>query len=170
MKDKQGDQYSTLDWEDLIARLNSYDGADLVFDKNMSHRISNQHQTLEFVVREIDIFLKTMLGDADITTILMAAFTHLQHSERQGWASWRKSDDQLNSSWEYRLLYSVPMLDSDKKPDPNYIYTLVTTVTLSADISTKSEWWKLCKTTTQNFSVAVNAVELIVEKVFVNPN
>jgi len=176
VKKDRNDQYFTLNWEDLANRINNYEGDDLTFNKLKNSTIPTQSQTVEVMVGKIVDFLKDalsiILSVAELAALranILTAFTDLKKTESHGWASWREEVDPPGSSWEYRLLYSVPMSGGDNKPDPNYIYTLVATITLTADISTKSEWWELSETTTQTFSASVNAIELIVEKVFINP-
>ena len=175
-KDWKGNQYFTLNWEDLTTRVNNYQGDDLAFDKLENHSISNQKQEVQVMVDKIVEFLKTalsvVLADTEIKALaanILAAFTDLKQTESHDWASWSSEEHQSNSSWQYRLLYSVPMKDSHDKIDPDYFYTLVTTTTLTADISTKSEWWGLEKTTTKNFSADISAMELVVKRGFKNP-
>jgi len=175
-KDWKGTQYFALNWEDLTTRINNYQGDDLAFDKLKNDSISTQSQTVQVMVDKIVNFLKDALSivlDASeikaLAATILTVFTDLKQSESHDWASWRSEEHQNNSSWEYRLLYSVPMKDSHDKIDPDYFYTLVTTTTLTADITTKSEWWGLEKTTTKNFSADITAMELIVKKGFKNP-
>jgi len=175
-KDWQGNQYFTLNWEDLTTRVNNYSGDDLAFDKLKNNTISTGSQTVQVMVDKIVTFLKDALSiilAADevkaLAANILTAFTDLKDTESHDWASWSSEEHQTNSSWEYRLLYSVPMKDSNGQIDPDYFYTLVTTTTLTADITTKSDWWGLDKTITKNFSAEISAMELIVKKGFKNP-
>ncbi len=174
-EDWEKHQYLTLDWKDFIDRINNYKGDDFSFDKVNENTINTQVQKAEVMVSKIVDFLKVALGVimsvddvAALSKTVLNVFTNLQDAEHHDWASWSKTDDKKNSSWEYRLLFAVPMEDSNGKPDPDYFYALVTTTTLTSDILEKTEWWGLQKTTTRNFSAQINTVRLIVEKGF-NP-
>jgi len=182
VKDSHGHTYFSLDWVKLTTRVKSYKGDDLTFDKLQNNPITTQSQSVDVMVGKITTFLKDalsiVLSTTEVTALaanILATFTDLKDSESKDWASWSSEEDQSNSSWEYRLLYAVPVDSNFKKTNPqaaadeDYFYALVTTTTLTADISTKTEWWGLEKTTTKNFSAEITAMELIVGNKFKNP-
>ncbi|KAG6856914.1 hypothetical protein H0H87_012164 [Tephrocybe sp. NHM501043] len=172
----QGDEFLILDWKDLISRVNSYPGSDLTFDQVQKNTINAQNQTIEVMVHKMVEFFKdalnVLLDAKDVKALkenILATFTDLKTAESKDWASWRSEEDRSNSSWEYRLLYSIPMTDRSGQIAPDYFYTLVTTTKLTADIDTKSEWWGLHKSAKKNFSADIDAMELIIGKTFTNP-
>jgi hypothetical protein len=160
-----------FDWKAFLAAINAYQGDELTFDNLKDNTINQQEATLDVMVDKIVKFLLNVLTialpGADVLALKAAielTFTTLKAAKQIGFASFSKSSESHNSSWEYRLLFAVP--NPDLKDD---FYALVTTIKLSADIKEESSWWGLVSSSQKNFSANITAMQLVVTKGFKDP-
>ncbi|KAF8800407.1 delta-endotoxin CytB [Phlegmacium glaucopus] len=165
------DDVKYFDWPGFKKRVDDYSGGDLSFDAFKDTNISRTESTVSTMVDKIVAFLQDALSVAldekalkQLTATITATFTNLKESKSEGWASFNRESSSNNSSWEYRLLFAIPMEDV-----PTFFYSLVTTIKLIADIHEESSWWGLKSSSSKNFSAEIMAMELVVEKNFKNP-
>ena len=162
-------EVASFDWAAFKGAIDAYKGDDLSFDKFKVTTIARSEATVSIMVDKIAQFLldalSVIIDKTELAATIEETFTNLKSASSNGWADFSKSSTSENSSWEYRVLFSVP------NPDlPDWFYTLVTTIKLEADIQNESSWWGLVSSSSQNFSADISAMELIVQKGFRNPN
>ena len=157
-----------FDWPGFKKHVDDYKGDDLSFDFFKDTNLSYDEVKVSIMVKDIVAFLKNALKvvvDAqffeDLRATIEATFTHLKKASEDGWASFSHKTGASNSSWEYRLLFANP---ADELPD--YFFTLVTTIKLTASIIEESSWWGLESSTSKDFSAAIDTMELVVRKGF----
>ena len=160
---------ASFDWPGFKSAIDSYKGDDLSFDKFKVTTIARSEATVSIMVNKIAQFLldalSVVIDKTELSATIEATFTNLKSASFNGWANFSKSNNSQNSSWEYRVLFSVP------NPDlPNWFYSLVTTIKLEADIQEEESWWGLVSSSSHNFSADISAMELIVQEGFHNPD
>jgi len=161
-----------FDWLSFIMAVNNYKGDDLKYDNIKTTTISQSESTVKTMVDKIVEYLVGVLRvDVDAATVnsltatIQATFTNLKHNSSSGFLDFDTSSSGSNSSWEYRIYFVLP--------DPNHadsFYSLVTTIVLEANVTTKTEWWGLVSHTSRNFSATIAAMQLVVKKGFRDPN
>ncbi|KAH9950689.1 delta-endotoxin CytB [Amylocystis lapponica] len=163
----EGDK-KAFDWSAFKAAIDAYKGDNLTFDKFKNTTIVSSEVRVKVMTDKIAKFLLDALSVViDITELaatIEATFTNLKKAKENGWADFMKSNNEGNSSWEYRIAFTVPNHDL-----PTYFYSLVTTIKLVADIKEESSWWGLTSSTSKNFSATIDAMELVVEQGFKSP-
>ncbi|OCH88328.1 delta-endotoxin CytB [Obba rivulosa] len=162
-------EIASFDWISFKAAIDAYKADDLSFDKFKNTTIARSESTVNVMADKIAQFLlealSVIIDKKELAATIEATFTNLKSASSNGWADFNKSSTYENSSWEYRVLFSVP------NPDlADWFYTLVTTIKLEADIQDESSWWGLVSSSSHNFSAEISAMELIVQKGFKNPN
>ncbi|KAJ7453276.1 delta-endotoxin CytB [Mycena galericulata] len=158
----------SFDWKGFKNAVNSYTGDDLTFDKFKENTIARSDATVTVMVDKIVTFLleglAVVIDAGELKATIEATFTNLKTAKSNGWADFNKASESSNSSWEYRILFSVP------NPDlTDFFYSLVTTIKLEADIKEESSWWGLVGSSSKSFSATIDAMELVVMKGFRNP-
>lgn len=162
---------TVFDWQGFLDAINAYRGSDLALSKYQNNSIHQQTATVEVMVNKIVDFLRSALSVVLTSTEIEAlranveaTFTNLETATDEGWASFSYNNIAQNSSYEYRVLFAFPNADL-----PDWFYSLVTTIKLTADIREQSSWWGLVSSSSKNFSAEITAMELIVQQGFVNP-
>lgn len=156
------------DWPNFKAAIDNYPADQLSFDVYRSNNINQSDAAVQLMADKIVKFLAEVFGAVinveQLKAVIMATFTNLKEAKEKGWASFSSSKEGSNSSWEYRILFATPMEGSDA-----YLYGLVTTILLSADIKEEESWWGLKGTTRKNFSASIDGMRLIANKDFKAP-
>ncbi|KAK7047260.1 hypothetical protein VNI00_006491 [Paramarasmius palmivorus] len=163
-------QPKSFQWQKFLDGINSYKGDELAMDKFQSNTINQQNATVSTMVDKIVDYLRAVFGVTlsddvigELSANIEKTFTDLKTSQTHGWANSSKSSSSRNS-WQYRLHFAFP------NPDlPNYFYSVLATINVEADIEEESSWWGLRSHTQKNFSAAIDAMELIVQKGFEDP-
>ncbi|KAK7032130.1 hypothetical protein VNI00_013304 [Paramarasmius palmivorus] len=145
-------------------------GNELTMDKFQSNTVNQQNATVSTMVDKIVDYLRVVFGVTlsddivgELSKNIEETFTDLKTSQTHGWANSSKSSSSRNS-WQYRLHFAFP------NPDlPNFFYSGLATINVEADIEEESSWWGLRSNTQKNFSAAIDAMELIVQKGFEDP-
>ncbi|KAF8650646.1 hypothetical protein AX16_005144 [Volvariella volvacea WC 439] len=167
---KLEDDKAYFDWTNFKKAIDDYKGDDLSFDKYDRSTINQQEQEAKLMVDKIAKFLHdafaASIDMSKLAAIILNTFTNLETESESGFLQFSKSSTKKNSSWEYRVLFSVPFGEHA----PSYFYSLVTTILITADIEEKSGWWGLTSSTKKNFGVQIDALELVVKKGFRAPN
>jgi len=157
-----------FDWAGFKKAADDYPGSDLVIAKFNQSTIIQQSQTASVMVDKVAKFLSeafsASIDKSKIAAIILNTFTNLKEKGGSGFMQFSSNKEKNNSSWEYRVLFSVPF-----ENDGAYFYSLVTTITITADVVEQSSWWGLTSSTSKNFGVEINIAELVVEKGFKAP-
>ncbi|KAF9466916.1 delta-endotoxin CytB [Collybia nuda] len=157
-----------FDWPGFKTAIDHYTGDDLSFDRYDKSTINQQSQEAGAMIDKVAQFLKdafnAVVDMTQLAAIILNTFTNLKEHSESGFLQFSKSDDKHNSSWEYRVLFSVPFQNT-----PSFFYSLVTTIKITADIEEESSWWGLTSSTKRNFGVQVDALQLVVQKGFRAP-
>nr|1VCY_A Chain A, volvatoxin A2 [Volvariella volvacea] len=159
-----------FDWPEFKTAIDNYTGEDLSFDKYDQSTINQREQEVGSMVDKIAKFLRdafsAVVDLSKLGAIILNTFTNLEEESSSGFLQFSTNNVKKNSSWEYRVLFSVPFGDNA----PSYFYSLVTTILITADIEEKTGWWGLTSSTKKNFAVQIDALELVVKKGFKAPN
>ncbi|KAF9466913.1 Volvatoxin A2 in monoclinic crystal [Collybia nuda] len=158
-----------FDWPGFKNAVDHYPKDDLTLDKYNQSTINQQTQDVDSMVNKVATFLHDAFSAAveldQLRAIILNTFTNLRESSDSGFLQFSSSSEKHNSSWEYRVLFSVPFGQNA----PSYFYSLVTTIKITADIVEESSWWGLSSSTKQNFGAQIDGMELVVKKGFKAP-
>lgn len=156
-----------FNWTDFKQAIDDYPDADLTFDKFKNTTINQSVATVETMVQKIAKFLldtmSAVISEKDLKETIEATFTDLKKKSDEGFGYYKSEGS--NSSFTYRIIFSIP----NQKIHTDF-YSLVTTITLKADISDKSSWFGLNKSSSKNFSAEISALELVVTEGFKAPS
>ncbi|KAF8657983.1 hypothetical protein AX16_002143 [Volvariella volvacea WC 439] len=158
-----------FDWPGFKNAIDHYSGEDLSFDKYDESTINQQSQEAKLMVDKIAKFLHdafaASIDMSKLAAIIMNTLTNLEEQSSSGFLQFSTDTVKRNSSWEYRVLFSIPFGEHA----PSYFYSLVTTIMITADIEERTGWWGLTSSTKKNFGAEINALELVVKKGFKAP-
>lgn len=155
---------SFVDWSGFSKAIKEYKGSDLALDRYEHTSINQQEQTVDTMVQSIVSYFADAFSasyeEKVLKAIITATFCNLKQKKSEGdFLSFGKTGGSNNQAFQYRLVFAVPMENS-----PSYFYALVTTIKVTADITEESSWWGLSSSTTKNFGVDIDAMELVVQK------
>ncbi|KAJ8077080.1 hypothetical protein PM082_001503 [Marasmius tenuissimus] len=158
-------------WTEFKNSVDEYPGDDLTFNKFKSSSIDRQEATVSDMAQKIVDALRLTISPNLTGENIVALYkslektsTSLDVAKTSGWADFSKSSSGSESSWQYRVQFAFP------NPDlPSYIYSLVTTIKLEADIKDEASWRGLQSDTKKNFSAEIEAIEFLVMKGFESP-
>lgn len=157
-----------FDWPSFKNSIDRYPGDDLSLDKYDHANINQQTQEVGAMVDKVAKFLHDAFSaSVDLTqlaAVMLNTFTNLEEQSESGFLQFSYNSVKKNSSWEYRILFSVPFPNS-----PSYFHSLVTTIKVTADIEEESSWWGLSSSTKKNFGVQIDGLDLVVKKGFKMP-
>ncbi|CCO33939.1 hypothetical protein RSOLAG1IB_11772 [Rhizoctonia solani AG-1 IB] len=143
-------------WVKFRDAIDSRPGVDMVIVKHDQTTIAQQSSTVEDVVQKVAGFLDGTFQAHDKSVLadkLIESFTGLYFKENLGVAYYEEKGDR--TAFNCRILFTIPNVQSFTE-----FYGLVCTIQLSADIQDKNGWFRLTKTSRQNFSVEINAMKL----------
>ncbi|KAF8648165.1 hypothetical protein AX16_006376 [Volvariella volvacea WC 439] len=164
-----GDSGPSFDWPGFKSAVDNYRGDDLTLDKYDQSRINQKEQSVGAMVDKVSQFLhdafSASIDTTQLSAVILNTFTHLREESSSGFLQFSSDTTKHNSSWEYRVLFAVPFSSGV----PNYFYSLVTTIKITADIREQTGWWGLSSSTTKNFGVVIDAMQLVVVKGFRSP-
>ncbi|KAL1730874.1 delta-endotoxin CytB [Schizophyllum commune] len=154
-------------WPSFKMAVNKHAGGSLTFVNHTSLSVPKEQSSVSSVAQKIaDIISndhKPAVDPAAVRTMLEATFTNLRTAK--GWLDFNPGLGPGRTSWEYRLLFAVP-LPVNVPADPKRFRAIITTTTLEASIDTKEKWWDLLSSSEEDFSATVDVMELLVSKDF----
>ncbi|KAH7337794.1 delta-endotoxin CytB [Rhizoctonia solani] len=154
-------QFNWVAYKDAI---DNRPDTDMIIEQYENNRIAQQENTVEDMCNKTGDFLAKVGGpvfdkDAMVERVTNA-FTGLQQQEDSGCAWYQEEGD--NTAVTYRIIITVP-----NKHLPSDFYSLVSTIKLRGDLSSKSAWFGLDRSSRHNFSAEVDVMKLAVNENFV---
>ncbi|KAK7680365.1 hypothetical protein QCA50_016605 [Cerrena zonata] len=162
--------YSTFSWIGFTISMWLYKSPYLNLDNTFSNAVTQSScQVWQMAYKVADLLYQALpTGSVDVSALaatIEATFCNLKTVKSSGFLSFNKSTHESNSSWEYRIQSALP----PRSDDPNLFWSVISTVTLEADIKEESSWWGLEHHTTKRFSAYVTSARLAVRKGFIAP-
>jgi len=168
--DVEEDGKGRFNWPKFKEAINNYRGSDFAINGFNQSAIHQQTQEAQVMVEKVAKFLiDAFSASMDMTRLaaqILNTFTHLKERSDSSFLQFSSNKEKRNSSYEYRILFTVPFTGDD---DSTYFYSLVTTITITADIMEESGWWGLTSSMSKNFGVQITAMEFVVKKGFTAP-
>jgi hypothetical protein len=157
-----------FEWSSFKQAINDLSTAQLTFDLEQEDNIVQNDRTVGTMLDRISAFLKTVLhasvDEASLKQKLESCINGLEKHSQNGFLQFSKSQDEKNTSWEYRVAFAVPTPGAQ-----DAFAALVTTILITADFHDESSWWGLSSSHTANFGADIHAMRLVVGKDFVAP-
>lgn len=159
-----------FDWVGFKRAVDDYTGDDLKFEKSVGCTLYQQPQTVSTMMKRVAVvFHKILSASVDLgqlEAIVESALTDSKEVEAEsGFLNFMTNSRKGNSSWQYRIIFSVPHgADASE-----HICSLVTTIKVTAAIEETSSWWGLASSTTKTLGARIDALQLAVQKGFRAP-
>ncbi|KAF8648166.1 hypothetical protein AX16_006377 [Volvariella volvacea WC 439] len=122
-----------FDWTGFNNAVSNYPGDDLTLNKHERATINLQDQEVKLLADKLAKFLHDALYPGiDVSkpaAILLNTLTNLKDERLNGYLKFSKDSDGHSSSWEYRVLISVPFGEQ-----VSYLSSSVVTFKITADI------------------------------------
>jgi hypothetical protein len=168
LKVENGQSY--FDWASYKSSIDKHGGCELFFDFYKHTVISENEDTVslmaERVVRFLCDALKVTMDSQLLLSTIEEALKNLRGATPQGNASvspMSSTKTHLAPTWEYHIGFTLPV-----EVDPEYLYSMVSTIKIEADITNDKSWWGTVRTR-KDYTATIDAMRIVVHKDFKLP-